>query len=312
MKHLGDITKINGYEAPIVDIVTGGSPCQDLSVAGKREGLDGERSGLFMEQIRIVKEMRDHDKSTGRTGIDVRPRFMVWENVPGALSSNKGADFQTVLTEIIRIAIPNAPDVPMPSNGKWPNAGYIYDEVHSVSLAYRVHDAQYWGKTIRDSRTGDVLKMGTPQRRRRIALVADFGGLSAGEILFERQGLHGDSKQSGAERKEPAGDSEGGSHTSSFTLKIRGGREVDSLGKKAGKGPLVQTELSGTLGVSQDQTLFAIPINDKATRFEGGGKLRHNDGSANGLLVGEQGDPSYTVTAGDRHAVAENQSKGAK
>ena len=103
MKHLGDITKINGAEIPIVDVITGGSPCQDLSVAGNRAGLDGERSGLFMEQIRIVKEMREHDRRTNhRTGFMVRPRYMVWENVPGAFSSNKGKDFQAVLTEIIR------------------------------------------------------------------------------------------------------------------------------------------------------------------------------------------------------------------
>lgn len=117
MKHYGDITKLSGYDLPVVDVITGGSPCQDLSVAGKREGLEGERSGLFMEQIRIVKEMREHDRSTGRSDEFVRPRFMVWENVIGAFSSNKGRDFQTVLTEIVKIVEPNAPDVPLPSRG---------------------------------------------------------------------------------------------------------------------------------------------------------------------------------------------------
>lgn len=117
MRHFGDITKLSGYDLPIVDVITGGSPCQDLSVAGKREGLAGERSGLFMEQIRIVKEMREHDRSTGRPDYLARPRYMVWENVPGAFSSNKGRDFQAVLTEIVKIVEPNAADVPMPEGG---------------------------------------------------------------------------------------------------------------------------------------------------------------------------------------------------
>ena len=108
MIHLGDITKIDGTAIPVVDVVTGGSPCQDLSIAGKREGLSGERSGLFMEQIRIVKEMREHERSNGRASEFIRPRYMVWENVPGALSSNDGEDFRIVLEETARIADPNA------------------------------------------------------------------------------------------------------------------------------------------------------------------------------------------------------------
>ena len=195
MIHLGDITKIHGDQIPVVDVITGGSPCQDLSVAGKRAGLAGERSGLFMEQIRIVKEMREHDRSTtGRSGYMVRPRYMVWENVPGAFSSNKGADFQAVLTEIIRIVEPEAADVPMPEKGKWPYSGCIYDELGGWSVAWRLHDAQFWG---------------VPQRRKRIALVADFGGLSAAEILFERKGMRWDSEQSGSERQTASGDPEG-------------------------------------------------------------------------------------------------------
>lgn len=191
MLHLGDITTINGAEIPIVDVITGGSPCQDLSVAGKREGLDGERSGLFMEMIRVVKEMREHDMSeNGRTGQFVRPRYMVWENVPGAFSSNKGKDFQAVLTEIIKIVQDEAPDVPMPDKGGWPKQGCIYDEMGKWSIAWRVHDAQFWG---------------VPQRRKRIALVADFGGLSAPEILFERKGLSWDSTESEREEQAVAG-----------------------------------------------------------------------------------------------------------
>lgn len=124
MKHLGDITKIDGHKVPIVDIITGGSPCQDLSVAGKREGLAGERSGLFMEQIRIIKEMREE---SGKTAIDIRhirPRYMVWENVAGAFSSNKGEDFRCVLEETAKIVDKNA-IIPGPKNGKWSPSGCI-------------------------------------------------------------------------------------------------------------------------------------------------------------------------------------------
>lgn len=117
MLHLGDITKIHGGEAPVVDVVIGGSPCQDLSIAGKRAGLAGVRSGLYMEQIRIIKEMRERDRRMGRTGEFVRPRYMVWENVPGAFSSNGGKDFAAVLEEAIRIAEPEAPDIEVPEKG---------------------------------------------------------------------------------------------------------------------------------------------------------------------------------------------------
>ena len=188
MIHVGDITKLNGAELPVVDVITGGSPCQDLSNAGKRAGLAGERSGLFMDMVRVVKEMREHDRATGRTGQFIRPRYMVWENVPGAFSSNKGKDFQAVLEEIIHI-VQEAPDLPMP-NGGWPKQGCIYDELGSWSIAWRVHDAQFWG---------------VPQRRKRLALVADFGGRSAPEILFERKGLSWDSSESEGERESVAG-----------------------------------------------------------------------------------------------------------
>lgn len=117
MKHLGDITKINWADVEPVDVVTGGSPCQDLSIAGERKGLAGERSGLFMEQIRCVKELRQADVLRGRSGGAIRPRFMVWENVPGAFSSNKGRDFGAVLEETVRVICEKAPDVPMPEGG---------------------------------------------------------------------------------------------------------------------------------------------------------------------------------------------------
>lgn len=190
MKHLGDITKINGAEIEIVDVITGGSPCQDLSIAGKRAGLAGARSGLFMEQVRIVKEMREHDRANGRTGDMVRPRFMVWENVPGAFSSNKGQDFAAVLEEIIRIAEPEAPDIEVPEKG-WPTWGGYHDCMGGRwSVAWRVHDAQHWG---------------VPQRRRRISVVADFGGDTAGEISFERKSVSGHPAPRGAAGKEAAG-----------------------------------------------------------------------------------------------------------
>lgn len=172
MKHCGDITKISGYTSERVQVVIGGSPCQDLSVAGKRAGLAGERSGLFMEQIRIIKEMREADVRNGRTGQDVRPRFMVWENVPGVFSSNGGADFGAVLQETVRVIESQAPAVPVPERG-WPLAGCLFG-AGDWSVAWRVLDAQFWG---------------VPQRRRRIALVADFGGKCAPEILFEREGV---------------------------------------------------------------------------------------------------------------------------
>ena len=207
MKHLGDITKIHGWDIEPVDCITGGSPCQDLSVAGKRAGLSGERSGLFMEQIRIVKEMKEHDRQSGRPNELLRPRFMVWENVPGAFSSNKGADFQAVLTEIVRIVEPKSPDVPMPEGGRWTHSGCLYDEMGRWSIAWRLHDAQFWG---------------VPQRRKRIALVADFGGLSAPEVLFERKGLSRHPQSSSEARKGTAEGAGDGTATTGHVYDARG------------------------------------------------------------------------------------------
>lgn len=202
MKNLGDITKINGYEIPIVDVVTGGSPCQDLSVAGARKGLEGERSGLFMEQVRVVKEMREHDKASGRADEFVRPRYMVWENVKGALSSpgkdRKGEDFKAVLEEVIRIAEPQAPDLSVPKNG-WTQSGLIYDDMGRWSVAWRVHNAKFWS---------------IPQNRERLCLVADFNGASAGEILFERKGLSGDNQSFGEKGETASRGTEGSSDES--------------------------------------------------------------------------------------------------
>lgn len=240
MKHLGDITKINGAEIPAVDVITGGSPCQDLSVAGLRKGLSGERSGLFMEQIRIVKEMRERDRQDGRTDEHIRPRWMVWENVCGAQSSGnpKGEDFRIVLEEIARVCDPNA-SIPRP-NGKWESSGSIVGKGYSI--AWRIHNACFWG---------------VPQRRRRICVLADFGGASAPWVLFGAklvrtsgaghsdetfrdlgngtgrevsavgEGLQGDTSEGGDEGERPSAGTERGTGTAggekSYTLKIRGG-----------------------------------------------------------------------------------------
>ena len=170
VKHLGDVSKINGGEIPPVDIITFGSPCQDMSIAGKREGLAGGRSSLFYEAVRIIKEMRC--KTDGEY-----PRFVVWENVPGAFSSNKGEDFREVLKSLCEVKSADV-TVPEPPKGKWKNAGNIVAD--DFSIAWRVLDAQYWG---------------VPQRRKRIYLVADFAGGCAGKILFESEGLSGDFKK---------------------------------------------------------------------------------------------------------------------
>ena len=172
MRNLGDITKIDGSKIEPVNIIIGGSPCQNLSIAGNQDGLAGSESRLFLDQIRLLKEMRGEEIKNGKSGSEIRPKFMVWENVPGAFSSsNKGRDFQTVLEEIISVVEDKAPAVPIPKSG-WPTAGCLTGVDGKWSVAWRVLDAQFWG---------------VPQRRRRIALVADFGGESAPEILFERK-----------------------------------------------------------------------------------------------------------------------------
>ena len=200
MKQYGDITKLSGYDLEPVDLIVGGSPCQNLSIAGNRKGLEGSESGLFLEMIRIIREMREATHG-------IYPRFALWENVPGAFSSNEGRDFSVVLGEFARLIESGAPDVPVPEEG-WPKAGVLL--VSNGQIAWRTHDTQFFGKTIRDSRTGDVLQMGTPQRRRRISLVADFRGESAAaEILFERKGVSGDIEPIGEAGKRTARDPSG-------------------------------------------------------------------------------------------------------
>lgn len=204
MQHLGDISKVKGSDIVPVDIITFGSPCTDMSIAGKRAGLEGKQSVLFYQAIRIIKEMRC--KSNDRY-----PRFIIWENVPGAFSSNRGADFKEVLEAICKIKSEDV-DVPEPENGKWANAGTILAE--GFSLAWRVLDAQYFG---------------IPQRRRRIYLVADFAGEGAGEILFESEGLSGYPPQSLKSWQRTAGTAENGTGAAvaSLCLNDQGGNRMD-------------------------------------------------------------------------------------
>ena len=201
MKHYGDVSKMNGADVEPVDIITFGSPCQDMSIAGRREGLDGSRSSLFYEAVRIVKEMRC--KTNGRY-----PRYIVWENVPGAFSSNKGADFQSVLEEVCSV---KGYEIHTPRPEKWPTAGEIMAD--DFSLAWRVFDAQYWG---------------VPQRRKRIYLVADFAGGSAGKILFESEGVSGYTPQGFRSWQGAAGASEKGSGAAGCVcLNDQGGNRMD-------------------------------------------------------------------------------------
>ena len=352
IRHYGDITKIDGHKVEIPSVITGGSPCQDLSVAGKREGLAGERSGLFMEQIRLIKELREQDvRTNGHVGMDVMPRYSVWENVTGALSSNSGEDFRVVLEETARVSQEGVSIPGLEGKDKWSNAGAICGD--GWSIAWRVHDAQYWG---------------VPQRRKRICVLADFNGYTAADLLFERfretdtdgcyeviantgresrsevhafsEGLRGDTAESKCKGEETSGHLGESVDGTSYTLKIRGGCEVDSYGKRAGKGALIQTELSGTLGVSQDQTLFdgtyqqttgcltqgAHPgsyngqdaYNDmlvtQMVRLEGNGSRpsHHGDGYI-------ESDISYTLNSTEQHGVCYgldrasfNQGKNAK
>ena len=282
MKHLGSVTDICGGKIEPVDIITFGSPCQDLSIAGKRAGLDGNRSGLFREAIRIILEML---KATSWE----YPRFVIWENVPGALSSNGGKDFETVLNELLRLT---GTDQFVRQRGKW--GGY---EGYGA-VAYRLVNAQYWG---------------VPQRRRRVYACCDTGGRSADQILFERKshgwnfepcipagqtvaGIAGDGYRWHERMVEakPAG----GGYDPAYTMKIRSGCEG------GGKGALVQNDLSATLATHQDQTVFApardkcLPVNMMlATRCKALGR-------GTGLGVGDIGEPQYTITAGHEHAVA--------
>lgn len=313
MIHLGDITKIHGDEIEPVDCITFGSPCQDLSIAGRRAGLAGERSGLFMEAVRIIKEMRSSTNG-------LYPTFAIWENVPGVFSSNNGDDFRAVLEELACVEQPNAVIPGPPRGGRWSKAGAIAG--NGWSLAWRQLDSQYFG---------------VAQRRKRIALILDLGGQRAGEILFERTSLsrhpdpciqawkevagltanrpagndrmvgagflcgssrNADSRGTEADR---AGKSEAEERTSgdkcceaaAYTFKIRSGCAG------GGKGALVQTEKTGTLSTIQDQTIFQL-IQEPTYCISGNTVDRKTN--QNGTGVRESG--AFTVNTVDRHAVA--------
>lgn len=285
MKHLGDITKIHGDKIEPVDCITFGSPCQDLSIAGRRAGLAGERSGLFMEAVRIIKEMRSSTNG-------LYPTFAVWENVPGAFSSNGGEDFRAVLEELARVEQPDT-SIPRPSGrgGRWSKAGAIAGS--GWSLAWRQLDSQYFG---------------VAQRRKRIALIIDLGGQRAGEILFERTSLsrHPDpciptwQETTGAAGSCIAGNdrvvAEGG-RNAAYTLKIRSGCAGGC------KGALVQTEKTGTLSTLQDQTLFQpVPIlND-----QGGGVMGVSYNVTGTLRAAEHGHQPIVFESNAQPVVLES------
>lgn len=218
VKHYGDVSAISGADLPPVDIITFGSPCQDMSIAGKRDGLDGSRSSLFYEAIRIVKEMRC--KTNGE-----KPRFIVWENVPGAFSSNKGQDFKAVLEAVIGVKEPAA-SVPAPEKKGWPDADYYVGDGWSV--AYRVLDAQWWG---------------VPQRRKRIYLVADFADQSAPKVLFESEGVSRYSAEGFHAWQRAAAGAESGTGEAGFSG--AGGRIC--LNDHGGKQMDVSQDVTGTL-----------------------------------------------------------------
>ena len=373
MKHLGDISEIHCAELEPVDFVTGGSPCQSLSQAGNRDGMSKKclqcghlvlateesdvcpecggvmaytRSGLFMEQIRVIKEMReaDYERQLRMRGTVeyIRPRFMLWENVTGAFSSNKGEDFRAVLEETARICDKTA-TIPRPPKGKWHNAGLIVGDGYSI--AWRVLDAQFWG---------------VPQRRRRIALVADFGGQCAGDILFKRDGLQRNFTESrhswqNLTRGFTESIGEAGEcvlNQEPVTMQVRCGDE-----NGGGKGALLQVNLSATLDTRNMQTLFqpkkvygitsyqsnsmksnnpnsgiyeadtsrTIDINGGNPNCNQGGMIvcepvmpipiqdqAISNGKGNGLGIGEADDPMYSLMAETIHGVCVIEGNGAR
>ena len=267
MKQIGDVTKIDGSGIEPVDVITFGSPCQDLSVAGKQTGIqEGKRSSLFFEAVRIIREMRGI--TNGKY-----PRFAVWENVPGAFSSNKGADFRAVLQALCEIAEPSA-SVPEPPKGKWEKSGCIVGEGYSI--AWRVYDAQYWG---------------VPQRRKRIYLIADFGSERAGEILFEREGVRGDSAES-REAREGAADDAEGSASGSSRVKCLNPWDEQSHRLFDVTGSYHSLYAAGSSGLQDNGVVYCL---------QGNGIDRADTAGCNGCgwRLGE----AYTLNTIDRHAV---------
>jgi DNA (cytosine-5)-methyltransferase 1 len=262
MKHYGDVSKMNGGEIEPVDIITFGSPCQDLSIAGKRAGIhEGERSNLFFQAIRIIREMRE--KTNGQY-----PRYCVWENVPGAFSSNRGDDFKAVLEAVIGVKEEGI-EVPSPENHRWPKADvYLGD---GWSVAYRVLDAQYWS---------------VPQRRARIYLVADFAGGSAGEILFKSEGVSGYTPQGFRAWQGTAGGAEEGTGEA-------GGRPDDRGGILC-----VNTQGNSGVGITEEKSLALVAQdhgNHPAVLQSAGFSTEH---SAQSRSIGYEEEMSPTLRAG--------------
>ena len=253
IKHYGDITAMDGGKIEPVDIITFGSPCQDMSVAGRRDGLDGSRSSLFYEAVRIIKEMRC--ATNGRY-----PRYTVWENVPGAFSSNRGEDFKAVLEAVIGIVEPGV-QVPVPEKARWPYADFYLGDGWSV--AYRTLDAQYWG---------------VPQRRRRIYLVADFAGRGAGKILFESEGMSGYSAESFRSWQKVAGGSASG---------------IGAAGFDGYNGTLTENT-AATLGINCGMSTGrnGVVLND-----QGGNRIEVSDGISATLRAEAHGHPPCIMEA---------------
>ena len=265
VKHYGDITKIKGNEVEPVDIITFGSPCQDMSIAGKRAGLDGSRSNLFYDAIRIVKEMRCATNGE-------KPRYIVWENVTGAFSSNKGEDFKSVLEEICKVKYQ---EMSIPKPTKWEQAGTIMGD--DFSLAWRVFDAQFWG---------------VAQRRNRIYLVADFGGNSAPKILFESEGLSGYSKEGFKSWHETTGSIEK-SLRKSINLDLKNyDVRLTSEGTKNARSNVYETETTRTLDTNgnfpnSNQGGVAIVYSTSKSSFH----TRASENLANTLIATDYMDP---------------------
>ena len=284
MIHLGDVSKVNGADLEPADIITFGSPCQDLSVAGRRAGLKHEangdeettRSGLFMEAIRIIKEMRE--VTDGKY-----PRYAVWENVPGAFSSNKGEDFRVVLEEFVRICEPGA-EMPAVPKGKWPYADVILGD--GWSIAYRTLDAQYWG---------------VPQRRRRIYLVADLRGQRAPKILFERDGLRGNSPKSGTQREDTAGAAEDSVGATDREGAVAIENHPNDSRVDLDESGTVQT-LTGRMGTGGGNVPLVMEQKEPVYCLQGNGIDRAETAGCNGK--GWREDASYTLNTIDRPAVA--------
>lgn len=276
MIHLGDVSKVHGWDLEPVDVITFGSPCQDISIAGKRAGIkhkengdkETTRSGLLMEAARIIQEMREATNG-------LYPTFAVWENVPGAFSSNKGEDFRLVLQTLVKIVEPEA-DVPGVPKGGWAYADCWMGP--EWSIAYRTFDAQYWG---------------VPQRRRRIYLVLDLRGRRAGKVLFERKGLRGHFAAGRAPWERTSADAAGGAGVCDksvpYTMKIRSGCEG------GGKGPLIQKDKSATLATNNDQYLFVPVVLDD----QGGIQISvRKNGISPTLRAEMHGHPPCVVSAG--------------